>query len=223
MLVRRLPRLALTVGVVTAAVAALAACNSENTGPGGVQTDTLTALSPNSGIMSNKNGVVSFFGQSEIEVGDLDQSDPGATERGLVTFLVALYEGDTVSNAVVRLDQCYTAGNPFATLGNVVLEAVPYSNPPGPTQFSGPASNGLSATLTSAADTGFVYGTMTAPVAAAIADSVYYVQFRLRFSNEDDNFNGQDDYVDFLTNGNPTGHCASSVTGQPVLILTLTG
>jgi hypothetical protein len=217
MIVRRLPGSALTVVITAAAVAALSACNSTNTGPGGYTTDTVTALMPNTGIMSSKNGVVSFFGQSELEVGDLDASDPGATERGLVTFVVAGFQGDSVNSAIVRLDQCYTGGNPFATLGDVVLEAVPYSNPPGPTQFNGPATDGIADTLTSSADTGLVYGTITAPVATAILDSVPYVQFRVRFTNEDDNNNGIDDFTDFQTT--QAGHCLGSTTGQPLLII----
>jgi hypothetical protein len=221
MLVRRLPRSALMVGVTAAAVAALAACNNTNTGPGGVQTDTLTALGPNSGVMSSNNGVVNFFGASELETGDLDQSDPHTTERGLVTFLVALQQGDTVTSAVVRLDQCFTGGNPFPTLGSVLLETVPYSNPPGPTQFNGAAqTDTANNVLTSSADTGFVAANVTQPVAAAVLDSIPYVQFRVRFSNEDDNFNGTDDFVDFQgAFGAPAGHCVNTQTGQPVLIL----
>lgn len=220
MLVRRLPRSALMMGVATAAVAALAACNNVNTGPGGVQTDSLTSSTPNSGIMTNNNGVINFTGQSEIEAGDLDQSNPGTTERGLVTFYVALQEGDTVTSAVVRLDQCFTGGNPFPTLGSALLESVPYSNPPGLTQFSGTAQTDTANNfLTSSADTGVVSVNVTQPVAAAILDSIPYVQFRVRFSNEDDNFNGTDDFVDFQTT-TTGGHCASSKTGQPLLILT---
>jgi hypothetical protein len=217
MLVRRLPRSALTLLVATAGVAALAACNSVNTAPGGYTTGSFTALMPNTGIMSDTRGVINFFGQSEIEVGNLGQSNPGTTERGLLTFLVADLQGDTVSSAVVGVDECFTGGNPFATLGSVVLEAVPYSNPPGATQFSGAGTPSSPDTLTSSADTGFVYDTVTAAVAPAILDSIPYVQFRLRFTN-DGNGNGVDNYVDFQTTA--AGHCTASTTGQPVLILT---
>jgi hypothetical protein len=216
MVVRRLPWA--TMGVVLAgAVAGLVGCGPNTTGPGATYVDTLTAFTIYTGTMTNTFGVTNFLGSSELEVGDIDGTNPGVTERGIMTFIVNSFEGDSAESAVLRLDLCNVAGNPFA-LGNINLERVwPVGTPPGPSQNAPSAAVGYGPIATSP-DTGFVYSTVTPGVEEDLADSAVYSQFRVRFSNADGNNNGVSDFVDFraLENGN----CAGSATGQPILILT---
>jgi hypothetical protein len=216
LVVRRSPWCAVSV-VIAAAAAALGGCSSGATGPGGVQVDTVQATTPFTGTMTNTFGVTNFFGGTEIDVGDIDSTNPGVTERGVVTFNVILFEADTLTSAILRVDECNVHGAPFASLGQVLLESVVPGTPPGSGQNLGPAraSFGVIAPDTT---TGFKYANVTSEVANDVADSSTYVQFRFRESIMDGNNNGVSDYVAFRTN--TSGSCTGDSTRAPILIIT---
>jgi hypothetical protein len=218
MVVRRAP---LVVSMLTGAVtvAALAGCGSDNaTGPGAVRTDTLTELSAFTGTMVNAFGVTNFLGNWEIEVGDLDGSASGETERGVVTFGVGALFGDSARSAILRVDECAVTGTPFATLGNVVVDHIPAGAPPALAQNTGPALAELPDTVARDTTTGFKTADVTSAVEADLADTSTFSQFRLRFSVADANSNSRDDYVDFRTG--TTNHCTGDPTRAPILIVT---
>jgi len=216
LVVRRTPWCAVSL-VIAAAAAALGGCSSSATGPGGTHVDTVQATPPFTGTMTNTNGVINFFSSSEIEVGDVDGTSPGVTERGAVTFNVLQYEGDSVTSATLRVDECNVQGAPFASFGQVYVDWVTPGTPPGLSQFSGPArlSFGVIAPDTT---TGFKYATVDSAVRADLADSANYTQFRLHFNLADGNSNGVSDYVDFRAR--ESGNCTGDSTRAPILIIT---
>jgi hypothetical protein len=217
MVVRRLPWAAAGV-VLAVAVTALVGCGSNATGPGVTTVDTLPAFVIYTGTMLNTFGVTNFLGSSEIQVGDIDSTNPGVTERGVVTFYVNGFEGDTALTAVLRLDECYVSGAPFANSDTVLVERLlPAGTPPGRSQNTGIAYAGYGP-ITTSPDTGFVYDTVTSALASDLADSAVFSQFRLRFSQSTALYNGVSDYVSFRTVA--SGNCQGNTAGQPVLILT---
>jgi hypothetical protein len=221
MVVGRMPWAAASV-LVVATAAALAGCGSSATGPGVTKVDTVPVFSPYSGTMTNNLGVTNFYAATEIEVGDLDATHPNETERGVVTFFVQNLEGDSVTSAVLRLDECFVSGAPFNTLGPILVERLlPIGTPPAGYQNLGPGFP-FHVPLTASPDTGFVYDTVTSAVGADLADSAVFTQFRLRFNNADGNNNGVSDFVDF--NGGAqaqAGNCVSNTAGQPLLLITV--
>jgi hypothetical protein len=215
--VRRLPWSLVSV-VIAASAAALGACSNNPAGTSGTRVDTVQAATPYTGTMTNNLGVTNFFGFSEIEVGDVDATNPGQTDRGAVTFNVITFEGDTVQSAVLRLDECNVQGAPFTDLGNVIVDGVAPGTPPGNTQYMGTPLATYD-TLATSTTTGFLYDTVTSSVATAITDSATYAQFRLRFTGQDGNSNGVTDLVSFRSN--ETGFCPGDSTRAPILILTI--
>jgi hypothetical protein len=216
LVVRRSPWCAVSV-VIAAAAAALAGCSSGATGPGGIHVDTVQATTPFTGTMTNTFGVTNFFGGTEIDVGDIDSTNPGVNERGVVTFNVIQFEGDTVTSALLRVDECSVHGAPFASLGHVLLESVTPGTPPGSDQNLGPDRTGFGGIATDTT-TGFKYATVTSEVATDLTDSSVYVQFRFRDSIMDGNNNGVSDYVAFRTRA--SGSCTGDSTRAPILIIT---
>jgi hypothetical protein len=221
MVVGRMPWAVISV-IAAAAVAGLAGCNSVTTAPGTTTIDTIGVFAPYSGTMTYTLGVTNFYAATEIGVGDLDATNPNVTERGIVSFYVQTLEGDTdVQSAVLRLDECFVSGAPFSSLGDSILleRLLPPGLPPAGYQYTGIADKGFGP-ITTSPDTGYVYDTVTSAVAADLADSAVFSQFRLRFSVRDGNNNGISDFVDF--NGGPQaqpGNCAPTLAGQPVLII----
>jgi hypothetical protein len=207
-------------GVVAAAtVAALAGCGSDGaTAPAGTRVDTVAMVGVYSGTLLNAFGVTNFLGSSEIEVGDLDGTAPDETERGVVTFYVQTLEGDSARSAILRVDECAVNGSPFPSLGQVIVEHVAASAPPGESQNIGPALGLPLGTIASDTTTGFKTLDITSAVEADLADSSIYSEFRLRFSTADRNNNGTNDNVDFRT-GVP-GHCTGDLTRAPILVIT---
>jgi hypothetical protein len=59
---------------------------------------------------------------------------------------------------------------------------------------------------------------VTSAVESDVAGNQTYSQFRLRFSIEDGNNNGVNDYVDFNTT--VSGDCTGNAANAPVLIVT---
>jgi hypothetical protein len=206
-------------GVVGAAtVATLVGCGSDSaTAPAGTRVDTVAAVSLYTGTLVNSFGVTNFLGTWQIEVGDLDASESGETERGVVTFDVSTLEGDSARSAILRLDECAVSGAPFASLGAVVVDHVPVGTPPGEGQSTGPALLSDLGTIAQDTTTGFKTLDIQPAVEADMADSSIYTQYRLRFSTADGNSNGISDYVDFRTA--TASHCSGDPTRAPILII----
>jgi hypothetical protein len=210
--------------VLIAATAGLAACSfdsptssgsSQLTGSG---VDTIQLTSGYSGTLVTLSGQYNFAGSSEIAVGDLDAADPGETQRGFVTFDISALDGDSAESATLRVYECAVFGDPFSSLGSVVVDHVTPGTPPGSSQYSGSTIASNLGTIAPDASIGFRYLTVTSAVESDVAASGTYSQFRLRFSIEDGNNNGVSDYVDFNTS--ESGDCTGNATNAPVLIVT---
>jgi hypothetical protein len=136
-----------------------------------------------------------------------------------VTFDVSALGGDSAQAATLTAYECRVpTGNPFSTLGSVVVDHITPGSPPSNTQYNGGTLASDIGTLTPDANTGPRSVTVTAAVESDVASKAQYSQFRLRFSNEDGNPNGQNNYVDFET-GNGID-CASDAALAPLLIVT---
>jgi hypothetical protein len=210
--------------VVTTAVltAALTACSFDSptstnqlTGSG---VDTVAIVPGYTGTFGyESNGPqYGFVGTSEIAVGDY--GSPGETDRGIVTFNISALDGDSAEAAVLRVYECYVAGDPFSFLGTVVVDHITPGTPPGQSQYNNSTLASDIGTIAPDPTTGFRNLTVTSAVESDVAGNATYSQFRLRFSNEDGNPNGGSNYVDFET-GNGID-CASDASLAPVLIVT---
>ncbi|HWZ59753.1 MAG TPA: hypothetical protein VNW46_12325 [Gemmatimonadaceae bacterium] len=209
--------------VVAATLAAVAGCTS-STAPGAAgptTTDTLRAVTLFTGTMINTFGVSNFNGPAELEVGDLDATRPGVTERGIVTFniqgLVAAH--DTVTSAILRFDECNVSGAPFATGDSIVVNWLYALTPPAQFQSTGSGRRNTG-NVTLDTTMGFKYDTgagLTNAVETDVIDSSAFTQFRVQFQNTSGNNNGVSDFVDFRTA--ESGHCTGDSTRAPILIL----
>lgn len=204
------------------AVATLAACSFDSptssnslTGHG---VDTIPLVPGSSGTMVTKSGQYNFAPSSEIAVGDLDALDPGETQRGFVTFDMSALDGDSAESASLRVYECAVFGDPFSSLGAVVVDHITPATPPGSAQYSGSTLASGIGTIAPDATVGFRYLPVTSAVESDVAAKGTYSQFRLRFSNEDGNNNGVSDYVDFNTS--ESGDCTGNAANAPVLIVT---
>jgi hypothetical protein len=208
--------------LVLAVAATLSACSFDSpTGTNhlsGHGVDTIPLVTGNSGTVVTKNGDYAFSDSSDIAVGDLDAANPGETQRGFVTFDVSALDGDSAESATLRVYECAVLGDPFASLGSVVVDHVSPGTPPGQSQYSGSTLASNLGTIAPDATVGFRYLTVTSAVESDVASNATYSQFRLRFSIEDGNNNGVNDYVDFNTIN--SGDCTGDAANAPVLIVT---
>jgi hypothetical protein len=206
--------------IVPATIAALSACSTSSTTGQltGSGVDTIPLVAEYSGTMVTLGGAYNFAGASEIAVGDLDALVPGETQRGFLTFDISRLDGDTAKSAVLRVYECAVIGNPFPSLGSIVVDHITPGTPPGGGQYSGSTLASDLGAIAPDATVGFRYQTVTSAVESDVAANGTYSQFRLRFSTEDGNNNGVSDYVDFNTS--ETGDCTGNASNAPVLIVT---
>jgi hypothetical protein len=208
--------------VLIAATAALSACSFDSPTSSGQLTgsgvDTIPIVVGYTGTFGyeSSGSQYGFVGSSEIAVGDF--GSPGETDRGIVTFDVAALDGDTAQAATLTAYECDVVGNPFASLGQVVVDHITPGTPPAQSQYSGSTITSDIGVLAPDATTGPRNLTVTSAVESDVAANATYTQFRLRFSSEDGNPNGGSNYVDFET-GNGID-CASDAALAPVLIVT---
>lgn len=213
--------------LVLLATAALSACSFDSptsstthlTGPG---VDTIPSVVTSTGTAeySPVGSLFQWNGSTEIAVGDIGNqgNNPQQTDRGIITFNVQALDGDTAQAAVLTAYECDVKGDPFTFLGQVVVDHITPGTPPGQTQYNGSPLASDVGTLTPDQNTGPRNVTVTSSVESDISSGATYSQFRLRFSNEDGNSAGANDYVDFQT-GNGVD-CASDALVAPTLIVT---
>jgi hypothetical protein len=220
---RRRPSWAgLSLVVLAPATAALSACSlgsstssNQLTGHG---VDTIQAVFGYTGTVVTKSGSYGFADSSDIAVGDLDALNAGETQRGFVTFDISALSGDSAKSASLRVYECAVIGDPFSSLGSVVVDHVTPGTPPGSSQYTGSTLASDIGTIAPDATIGFRYLTVTSAVESDVAAKDTYSQFRLRFSTEDGNNNGANDYVDFNTS--VSGDCTGNASNAPILIVT---
>jgi hypothetical protein len=208
--------------LVLAVAATLSACSFDSPTGGnhliGPGVDTIPVVTGYTGTEITNGSAYAFSDSSDIAVGDLGAANPLETQRGFVTFDVSALDGDTAESATLRVYECAVLGNPFGSLGSVVVDHITPGTPPGQGQYSGSTLTSDIGTIAPDATVGFRYLTVTSAVESDVASNATYSQFRLRFSIEDGNNDGVSDYVDFNTSN--SGDCTGNAANAPVLIVT---
>lgn len=130
--------------------------------------------------------------------GDLGQ--PGSTPSGRQFFsfdLSAIPAGSVVQSAVLRLDLFVVVGNPFTSLGAVVVDHLDYG---GGLDFGDYAARGLEeglGPLASDATLGPKTLDVTASVVGDVARGRTRAQFRLRFAPKESDGDVSNDFASF--------------------------
>ena len=149
--------------------------------------------------------------------GELYTADEYVEARQFYTFdHPALPEGASIVRATLRLYQVAVEGDPFATLGDVVVDQVHYDLTMRASYFDGNTFNREIATLSTDAAIGYREGIVTSAVRIDLAEGRTRSQFRLRvimpgIAAAD----GHSDYVQFTDAEGSAG----DTTHPPVLIL----
>jgi hypothetical protein len=111
--------------MLVVATAALSACSFDSPTSAnhlsGSGVDTIPAVMGYTGTLVTKSGNYAFSDSSDIAVGDLDADNPGETQRGFVTFDISALDGDSAESASLRVYECAVFGDPFSSLGSVVV------------------------------------------------------------------------------------------------------
>ena len=208
--------------LLAAALAAAAACGKSNPpGPPSSGTDSLTDLGYLTGIATRgPYGIVRFYSNTDILVGDLDGYQPTETLRGIVTFNIkAIPQKSTIDAATLQLAQCADSGAPYS-LGSILVDQVPVMTAPDSAIYDTLAINAGIATLATDTTLGLKTATVTSSVAGMRAAGDTLIQFRLRFSGADGNNNGISDYAAFSPDSGLATICRPFVTGhRPYLIV----
>jgi hypothetical protein len=158
-------------------------------------------------------------------VGDLDQSTNGFTFRQFFSFEYSSAPIlSTVDAAVLRLYQATGAGTPFTVLGNVVVDHLDYSlSGLDPGDYTAPADAGESGLGPLSSDGAVGYRTLV--VTNQLREDVTLgrprSQYRLRFSTQDSNFDGLNDYVQFTDAEDSC--CSAGSLPELVFVTHLTG
>ena len=131
-------------------------------------------------------------------VGDLDAVVPGKSYRTLYSFdITGIPTGAVADSGRLRLFLATHSLNPFAELGDVIVDHVDYGATfEGSDYFAGALQTNIGAI---ASDTSIGYKSLlvTSSVQADLAAARTRSQYRLRFSLSDGNNDGTSDYVDF--------------------------
>ncbi len=149
--------------------------------------------------------------------GDKDASySLGVGWRQLYSFDIAnIPTSTTITSAILRLYQCDVQGLPYTFLGNVIVDQMNYGGVFDP--FGGAYSGGAVAlnigTLPATISPGYRSLSVTTRLQNDLATSRVRSQYRLRFSTQDYNFDGNDDFVQFTDAEDSP--CAGATTNQP--------
>lgn len=195
-------------GALALAALLLAACGG---GGSGSEDLALLASADLDGYVDQMGpaGSPGYSAMSHITTGDADFVEPGWRMQGLVSFdLGPLPAGRKVTRATLRLFQCHIVGDPYATLGDVVLDHVDY----GATLEAGDPASILQfavGVLSSNAVLEWKTLDVTTQVAADLAALRTRSQFRVRFNQLTSDGDGLSDQAKFTdveridTEGNP--------------------
>lgn len=182
---------------ITALAAALsvAACD-KNSPSGPTQTLTVVSTAALDGYVTSA-GTVQTAGGGPV-TGDLEAVFPGVAYRQFFSFdLTGLPANASVDTATLRLYQASTAGAPFTSLGNVVVDHLDYGGVLAPSAFDLLAITSNIGILSS--NTTVEYKTLAVTTAVKTDVSLGRVrsQFRLRMSIIGADNDGASDNVTF--------------------------
>ncbi len=162
------------------------------------------------------NGIV-VTGFTEQFVGDADSSEPGVGSRQFFSFQVdELPPGATVQSAVLQVMQVDPDGDPFVTLGVLVVDHVNYGGTLSAAAYAGLTLTSNIGTISNSELSGLRTLDVTEAVRADLLAARARSQFRLRFLVADSDNDANPDRVHFLD----TDH-AETLSEAPVLLVTL--
>ncbi len=195
------------------------------TGPWGIYVDGTPIVI---GSTANLDGYARSDGTASASgspaTGDKDASySLSVGWRQLYSFDIAnIPTSTTITSATLRLYQCDVQGSPYTFLGNVIVDQMNYGGVFDP--FGGAYSGGAVAlnigTLSTTTSPGYRSLSVTTRVQNDLTTSRVRSQYRLRFSAQDFNFDGNDDFVQFTDAEDFP--CAGATTNQPPqLVVTL--
>jgi hypothetical protein len=188
------------------------------TGPWGIFIDvTPVVIGSTAGLdgYARSDGTASATGSPAT--GDKDASySLGVGWRQLYSFDIAsIPSGAMITSATLRLYQCDVQGFPYTNLGNVIVDQMNYGGVFDP--FGSAYSLGTVAldigTLSTTTIPGYRTLSVTTGVQNDLTASRVRSQYRLRFSTQDYNFDGNDDFVQFTDAEDSP--CAGVSTNQP--------
>jgi hypothetical protein len=154
-----------------------------------------------------------------LGVGDREGQVPAGPVRAFLSFdLTPIPAFATITRARLHCDQAFVAGAPFTSLGSVVVDHMNWGATfPAPATYGANALLGNIMTLSNSATLGTRSGSVLIAVNADRAASRTRSQFRLRMSNADQNFDGQNTFVRFVDSEGSGG-----LGGVPLLEITYT-
>jgi hypothetical protein len=200
---------------------AAAGCGKSSTGPGATNPDSLSSVAGLTGyLFFNPIDRFGFNGNIEAQVGDVDAMFPGETLRGLVTFdLNELPKGSTVTQATIQMDQCLVEGNPYGSLGAIVLDHLLPKLVQDSASYDTTALASNVATIAGDSTVGLKTADVTSSVEydRTIGDTLS--QFRMHYSIEDGNNNGVTDLAVFRADSGFNYLCPYVSGHQPLLIV----
>ena len=150
-------------------------------------------------------------------IGDKDMSYSfGIGWRQLYSFDIASIPGSyTITSAMLHLYQCNVVGFPYVSLGNVIVDHVSYGSVFGAGIYDSATVAANIGTISTTTSLGY----RSLDVMASVQNDLTALplrtrsQYRLRFSLQDTNFDGNDDFVQFTDTEDSL--CAGAATNQP--------
>jgi hypothetical protein len=171
---------------------------------------TVDTIVHDAALIGNLQGHA-WLGSTEPHVGFVD----GRPSRSLVTFdITAIPSGATILDARLVLDQCATAGTPFAGAARIVVDHLPAATAPDSSTFDAAPVTPAVAILPADASPGRRTVRVTTSVLRDYSGLRALTQFRLRLSGADE----PTGYVAFRGDGDD--NCAAVPEAAPMLIVT---
>ncbi|WP_372523261.1 hypothetical protein [Sulfuricaulis sp.] len=191
---------------------------SASTGPWGIYVDVTPIVI---GSTANLDGYARSDGTASASgspaTGDKDASySLGVGWRQLYSFDIAnISTSTTITSATLRLYQCDVQGSPYTSLGNVIVDQMNYGGvfDPFGSAYSGGAVALDIGILSTTPILGYRSLNVTIPVQNDLTASRVRSQYRLHFSTQDFNFDGNDDFAQFTDAEDSL--CAGTTTNQP--------
>jgi hypothetical protein len=191
---------------------------SASTGPWGIYVDVTPLVIGSTASLdgyARSDGTASAFGSPAT--GDKDASySLGVGWRQLYSFDIAnIPTSATITSATLRLFQCNVQGSPYTFLGSIIVDQMNYGgvfDPFGSAYSGGAVALGIGI-LSTTPIPGYRSLNVTTPVQNDLTALRVRSQYRLRFSTQDYNFDGNDDFVQFSDAEDSL--CLSVTTNQP--------
>jgi DNA-binding beta-propeller fold protein YncE len=189
-----------------------------STSPWGIYVDdTPIVISSTASLdgFARSDGTASASGSPAT--GDKDSGySLGVGWRQLYSFNIAdIPASATIASAILRLYQCEVQGLPYTSLGNVIVDQMNYGDvfDPFGSAYSGGAVALNIGTLSTTASLGYRSLSVTARIQSDLSALRERSQYRLLFSTQDFDFDGNDDFVQFTDAEDSL--CAGTTTNKP--------